>query len=54
MCIRDRDEGEDGIPFAENTELRGEILLCPGAVSYTHLMNSLHHFQPAVKRIAQS
>lgn len=24
------DEGEDGIPFAENTELRGEILLCPG------------------------
>ena len=23
-------EGEDGIPFAENTELRGEILLCPG------------------------
>ena len=21
------DEGEDGIPFAENTELRGEILL---------------------------
>ena len=21
---------EDGIPFAENTELRGEILLCPG------------------------
>ena len=24
------DEGEDGIPFAENTELRGEILLYPG------------------------
>lgn len=24
------DGGEDGIPFAENTELRGEILLCPG------------------------
>ena len=24
------DEGEDGIPFAENTELWGEILLCPG------------------------
>ena len=24
------DEGEDGIPFAENTELRGEVLLCPG------------------------
>ena len=23
-------EGEDGIPFAENTDLRGEILLCPG------------------------
>ncbi|MFR3666055.1 suppressor of fused domain protein [Flintibacter sp.] len=23
-------EGEDGIPFAENTDLRGEILLYPG------------------------